>query len=217
MGGRLLFNVWDDDLSGDEIVGSFTLNAKDIMGKKKGMMFWKNIYGAPLNGSGTHATNMNENPDAASFWKGRILMQVDAYKCDKPVFKKQDVTPELIEVSRPYLIDKTYQIMVQVNSCVALPEEEEEYEVMVRVADHEITTGRPPMVKHNYNRFNFRTTPPGSKDSNKEKDEQVIYKAPYEDVGDMGSVFVYLRHKTMLHGWTNICYLRLKARDLTEK
>lgn len=108
MGGRLLFSVWDDDMSGDEIVGSFTLEAKDIIEGKKAMFFWKNLYGAPLNGSGVHAKNMNENPDAASFWKGRILMQVSAFKCDKPVFKKQDIAPEIIEEARSHLIDRTY-------------------------------------------------------------------------------------------------------------
>jgi len=108
MGGRLLFSVWDDDLSGDEIVGSFTLNSKDIIENKKPTFFWKNLYGAPLDGSGEHAKNMNENPDAASFWKGRILMQVTAYKCDKPVFKKQDIEPSIIEEARTHLIDKTY-------------------------------------------------------------------------------------------------------------
>ena len=34
---------------------------------------------------------MNENPELASFWKGRILMQVFAVKTEKPVYKTKDL------------------------------------------------------------------------------------------------------------------------------
>lgn len=91
MGGRLPFKILDEDLTGDEIIGSFELNAKDIIGKKNGLFFWKNIYGAPLNFSNKSVDNMNDNPALASFWKGRILMQVEAVKTDKPVLLVQDI------------------------------------------------------------------------------------------------------------------------------
>lgn len=52
MGGRLNFKVWDEDTLADEVVGAFTLDAKDIIGAKNGQFFWKNIYGAPLGHSG---------------------------------------------------------------------------------------------------------------------------------------------------------------------
>jgi hypothetical protein len=84
---------------------------------------------------------MNENPEIASFWKGRILMQVEAIKTEKPVLLVQDISPEKIEIARPYLIDRKYNIMVQVNSAIALPLENIAYEVVIRVADHEISTG----------------------------------------------------------------------------
>jgi len=32
MGGHLLFSVWDEDVVSDELIGSFELNAKDIIG-----------------------------------------------------------------------------------------------------------------------------------------------------------------------------------------
>jgi len=85
MGGRLSFKVWDEDQFSDDVVGAFDLNAKDIIGFKNGTFFWKNIYGAPLGYSGKNRENMNENPEIASFWKGRILMQVEAVKTEKPV------------------------------------------------------------------------------------------------------------------------------------
>ena len=48
---------------------------------------WKNIYGAPVDVSGTTAKQMNENPEVASLWKGRILIQVTAEKTEKPVLR----------------------------------------------------------------------------------------------------------------------------------
>ena len=37
--------------------------------------------------SGTNATQMNENPEIASLWKGRILIQLLAEKTEKPVLR----------------------------------------------------------------------------------------------------------------------------------
>lgn len=179
------------------MVGAFDLNAKDIIGFKNGTYFWKNIYGAPLGYSGKNCESMNENPDMASFWKGRILMQVEAVKTEKPVLLVQDITPESIEKARPFLVDRKYNIMVQVNSAIALPQENVGYELVVRVGEHEIKTGQPAFKKGRYNRYNFRTTAPGSKDSNAEKDKQVVYMAPYINLEDMGTVFVYLRGKSL--------------------
>ena len=48
---------------------------------------WKNIYGAPVDVMGTTAKQMNENPEVASLWKGRILIQVTAEKTEKPVLR----------------------------------------------------------------------------------------------------------------------------------
>jgi len=88
MGGRIVLKVMDEDTICDETVGSIILNAKDIIDGLNGKFFWKNIYGAPMGVSGKHATYMNNNPEAASLWKGRILMQVYAEKTEKPVMRK---------------------------------------------------------------------------------------------------------------------------------
>lgn len=62
--------------------------------------------------SNKNAENMNENPALASYWKGRILMQVEAVKTEKPLLIVQDIDPSLIEKASPHLIDKKYQVMV---------------------------------------------------------------------------------------------------------
>jgi hypothetical protein len=64
------------------------------MGVQNGQYFWKNIYGAPLDVSGKTADWMNEDPNVASLWKGRILMQVVAEPTEKPCLKIEDITDE---------------------------------------------------------------------------------------------------------------------------
>jgi hypothetical protein len=76
--------LFDQDNINDEIVGSILFNLKDCIDRQNGKYFWKNIYGSPLGCSGGNTNKMNENPELASCWKGRILMQIQAMKTEKP-------------------------------------------------------------------------------------------------------------------------------------
>ena len=84
---------------------------------------------------------MNENPDIASFWKGRILMQIFAVKTEKPVYKVKDLQEPDNEYSNQFKAPRIFRFMWQVNSAIALPKEEAKYEVVLRIADKEISTG----------------------------------------------------------------------------
>ena len=92
--------------------------------------------------------------------------------------------------------------MVQVNSAIALPKDDEKYEIAVRVADKEISTGMAVFNKGSYNRFNFRTTVDAAE-----------FKAPYVNIDDIGGIFVYLKKKSKLRGVQNICYYRAHASE----
>lgn len=63
MGGKIVMSVWDEDKVNDEIIGSIYFNAKEIIGIKNGLFFWKNIYGSPQGVSGDNVNMMNRNPD----------------------------------------------------------------------------------------------------------------------------------------------------------
>lgn len=98
IGGRLVFKIFDDDLTGDEIVGAINYDLKDIIpnangkpGKLNNKFDWKNIYGAPVGVSGHMVDKMNENPEVASLWKGRILVQCCAEVSEKPLLKVMDL------------------------------------------------------------------------------------------------------------------------------
>ena len=91
---------------------------------KNGRFFWKNVYGAPVDKSGTAADMMNKNPEMGSLWKGRMLMQVYTIKTEKPVYKVEQIPEEDIEISRQYRVNRTYRFMTQINSAIALPEDD---------------------------------------------------------------------------------------------
>ena len=205
MGGRLVFKVFDEDLTMDEIVGSIVLQSKNIIGPKNGIYMWKNIYGAPADVSGANAKNMNENPEAGSLWKGRILMQVLAEKTEKPVLRIQNIPKEEVEKAAQYLVDREFAMMVQVTSAIALPKDDAKYEIIVRLNEKTMSTGPPAMNKGSYNRYNWRCKP-----------EDAVYKAPYINKDDLGSIFIYLKYKTTF-GEKYICFHRSTVKKFFDK
>lgn len=62
MSSRIVMKLYDEDKIKDEIVGSMLFNLKEVIGKKNGLFFWKNIYGAPLGRMGDNVDAMNKNP-----------------------------------------------------------------------------------------------------------------------------------------------------------
>ena len=45
---------------------------------------------------------MNEDPDLASNWKGRILMQIECYATEKPVSKVENIEDEVRDKAMQY-------------------------------------------------------------------------------------------------------------------
>ena len=75
--GRLILRVWDyDATSEDDIVGTVTFNWHDILRGAYDDYRWANIYGAPLEVSGEHTDKMNNEPSHASYWRGRVLLNI---------------------------------------------------------------------------------------------------------------------------------------------
>lgn len=79
-----------DDVGSDETAGSILFYMKDLLegdlGKNK--FQWHNVYGSPLGQKSSSAkTLMNSDPEYASNWKGRVLIQCEATPTDKPLSK----------------------------------------------------------------------------------------------------------------------------------
>ena len=65
-----------DDIGSDEMAGTMCFDTADLIGGKLNNQFvWKNVYGSPLNQKNSKAKRaMNEHPEYASQWKGRVLI-----------------------------------------------------------------------------------------------------------------------------------------------
>jgi len=77
---RIVMTAYDSDTAADDTVGSMAFELHEILREAKRThqfpWFWKDIYGAAPDVSGTHTDEMNKVPEYASHWRGRILMQV---------------------------------------------------------------------------------------------------------------------------------------------
>ena len=87
-----------------------------------------------------------------------------------------------------------------------MPKQDTKYEIVVKVNDKEFKTGQPAMVKGSYNRYNWR---------NEVADGE--FKAPYINLNDLGSVFIYLKAKTTLGGDKFVCFYRASVKKFLEK
>ncbi len=82
---------------------------------------------------------MNEIPEVASTWKGRILMQIESFKTEKPLLVCQKITEEEKIKAQPYFEDKEYEIIAEVGQGISLPSNEK-YSVKIQLADFELKT-----------------------------------------------------------------------------
>jgi hypothetical protein len=86
---RLILKVFDEDKISDEIVGSMNFSLKKIITGEgpNGILVWKNLYGSPLGCSGANTESMNNNPEIASTWKGRMLLHISSFDTKNPEMK----------------------------------------------------------------------------------------------------------------------------------
>lgn len=80
---------------------------------------------------------MNSNPEIASTWKGRILMQITAEKTDKPSLLCQKINDTDKELSLSYQQPHEYEIIAEVGMGISLPWEEK-FSVVIKIADFEL-------------------------------------------------------------------------------
>lgn len=132
--GRIVVGLMDEDEMGSETIGSLLFDAESIIsGDLNGKIRWVNIYGSPMGqAEGQAKREMNENPEIASNWKGRVLLQVFCEATEKPVAKVVRVDPELVKEASEMLLPKDYTILAEVGQGICLPEKKK-YRVKIIV------------------------------------------------------------------------------------
>lgn len=83
---------------------------------------------------------MNLNPEIASFWKGRILMQVLCEESEKPLLLVQKIPADDVEKARQYLYDRQYKIAIYFGSILSTPKDNTAYTLELRIADKEFNS-----------------------------------------------------------------------------
>ena len=197
---RLVLKIYDQDKLSKEIVASLRFNIEDYLKilEERGRfpIFWKNIYGSPLKVSGDNTDLMNDQPEYASTWKGRILMQIIAEETENPTMKICTVDNRALNDSYKIEKLKEYQVFFEVSQGICLPGKEK-YKIKLKIGDFELITDKPSDYTTGYCFWNYRNI-------------KAIMKTPYPDVENMERVYIYLMDDDK-----PICFWRGMVSDFT--
>jgi hypothetical protein len=159
---RFLSKIYDKDkLSLDDLVASYKFNLKKLISEcednEGSEVYWKNIYGAPNGTTNAHATHMNENPEKASTWKGRILIQVDVKDEPHPKLMCQALEPDVKQqlIAKEFFNNNEFEIVAEIGGGISLPGEKN-YHIKITINDFEIETDDPKEMKNGYCRWSER-------------------------------------------------------------
>ena len=99
---RLILKIMDKDNLSSESIGSIYMSLKDIVNSysnRGGALMWKNVYGGPIGlAPSANKQLMNENPEIASLWKGRILMHIQASDSKAPEQGKFSIDQTIMQM-----------------------------------------------------------------------------------------------------------------------
>lgn len=192
---RLVFTVWDKDLTTNEIVGTFEISLLDIFSGHHKNFKYKQIYGAPVGRSGVMSDKMNANSEIGSLWKGRILLKIDHEKTDNPKSKcinlpkdKEFLLKDAGKLARP----NQWIFNINLFEALFLPKEGGQYTIKIAIEDQEKTFGDPKKANNRNVKFNIKST--------------MQLQTLSDNLKDIGDVFIYL-----VENEQNICFQRIGA------
>ena len=128
---RLVMQVFDEGTISDTIIGSLVFSVKKMIRTcedpeySNGMFLWRDIYGAPPGYDGEAAEEMNHNPEIATFWKGKVLLQIYFEECEKPIKKVEVMVPEVREQAeqKEMFTKDEYCFKAEVGQGIAMPKD----------------------------------------------------------------------------------------------
>jgi len=110
---KILMKVYDEDSVRDDLIGSIQFDIDYMLKNLNGEFFWKNIYGAPLGVSGEVTRQMNNDPDVASTWKGRILIRVGAEQTERPKLGSCRIYDGEADLAFGHTIENEFEVLVE--------------------------------------------------------------------------------------------------------
>jgi hypothetical protein len=76
---------------------------------------------------------MNNFPNEASNWKGRVLINIDICETEKPIAKVCHIEPEMVREAEAYMGNKNFAIIAEVGQGIVLPKKNKKYSVKLIV------------------------------------------------------------------------------------
>ncbi|CAG9312955.1 unnamed protein product [Blepharisma stoltei] len=198
---RLIIRVLDyDNTSKDDMVGTIAFDWEEIEAGKYSDYFWTCIYGAPKDLDNGPANKMNDYPELASAYRGRILMKMIIEHPKKASLKKERIIdPEINNfVHKTYEVETNYEMRSQIFSGIALPKAYSKYSIIVSWCGKEVESKIVLAVNGKCNWY--------------ETLKRKIMKIPFQAERSLPDVFVYLvadnekicYARVSPYGWNNV-------------
>ena len=133
---------------------------------------------------------MDNNPELASAWMGRMLMHIECQDSKHPERKEVPLeeTVKQTAIDLGLFTENEYEIIADIGLGICLPGDEKYY-INIMIGDaYDVTTSKPKESKKGYNRWSERFP------------VQTI-KSPYANPEQMDRIYVYL-----MSGSVPICY-----------
>lgn len=119
---------------------------------------WLNLYSGPRDAKYSSISKwMTQNPEKASCWAGRMLVQIGCKDVEHPKvqqtnIEKKDYDRILNEVSSRR---EDYMVMVQIPSAISLPGTKK-YKIRIKIGHSEWTSNDPIQIEKEYARWNYQ-------------------------------------------------------------
>lgn len=194
MNNKIKVEVWDDDLTKDERVGTHYFDFKNICKKTDGPR-WANLYGPPIQAEGDYADLMTNVGEKGSYYRGRFLYSITTADEDKPKSCTKDLKFSFPSKPSPNPKEKAYLLKIALYEGIELPDLEE---VSIHVACGPYEE-KSKIVKCENSRavWNEYIT--------------LTIRAP-DIVEDIFDIILYLSSSHNLSD--RVCFKRIKAKDL---
>jgi len=140
--------VKDQDLLSDDAIGSIRLKISDIRAGVYSKPSWINIYGAPLGATQKdERIQMNTFPQAASAFKGSLLMLMEIWPAENPRYQIDDIPNDAKTALLANQTPSQFAVVVDLASVFALGgDRNSQYSVEATAGEFGGNTGRIDLV-----------------------------------------------------------------------
>ena len=196
---KIIFKIWDEDFGSNDLMGSFEVNIHDILQGKLAKPRYYNVYGAPATCEGKFSNLMNENPEAGSVWKGRVLIYSVAEETTEPIMGVKKFTPsaQLYEACQA---KNLWNFDIELIDALFLPYKDGKVTFAFAYESCFVATPSRTVIKSNILKWNLKRKMPFHHLTN--------------NADELGDIFVYLCKGEKTNEKSRVCFQRIPASEV---